>query len=65
VKRTAKAFAPAAISSFLNLTPNGKPIMTEKVGAIGGGFGLKTSNQNSREKAEKNSIEVFINSSLR
>ena len=42
--KTAKAFAPAAISSFFEIhdTENNKPIADlEKVGARGGGFGLK------------------------
>ena len=44
MKKTAKAFAPAAISSFFEIhdTQDGKPIVDlEKVGAIGGGFGLE------------------------
>ncbi len=43
-KKIAKAFAPAAISSFFQIhdTENGKPITDlEKIGAIGGGFGLE------------------------
>ena len=42
--KTAKAFAPAAISSFFEIhdTEGKKPIADlEKVGARGGGFGLQ------------------------
>jgi pantoate kinase len=67
VKKTAQAFAPAAISSFFEIhdTQNGAPITDlEKVGAIGGGFGLEkgVTTGVTVEKAEKNSINVFINS---
>jgi pantoate kinase len=67
LKRTAKAFAPAAISSFFEIcdTQDGKPITDlEKVGAIGGGFGLErgvTTTVTARE-SEKNVVNVFINS---
>ena len=42
--QNSQAFAPAAISSFFEIhdTQNNKPIIDlEKIGAIGGGFGLK------------------------
>ncbi len=67
MKKTAKAFAPAAISSFFEIcdTQNGNPIVDlEKVGAIGGGFGLEkgvTTTVTAKE-AQKNSVKVFINS---
>ncbi len=67
MKRTAKAFAPAAISSFFEIcdTQDGKPITDlEKVGAIGGGFGLQRGvlTKVTTQGAEKNSISVLINS---
>jgi len=67
VKKTARAFAPAAISSFFEIrdTQNGKPIADlEKVGAIGGGFGLEkgVTTTVTAEEAQKNSVKVFINS---
>ena len=67
--KTAKAFAPAAISSFFEIcdTQNGKPIADlERVGARGGGFGLQkgTTTTLTVEKADKNSIQVFINKKL-
>jgi pantoate kinase len=67
VKKTVQAFAPAAISSFFEIhdTQNGAPITDlEKVGAIGGGFGLEkgVTTEVTVEKAEKNNISVFINS---
>jgi pantoate kinase len=66
LKKTAKAFAPAAISSFFEIcdTQNGKPIADlAKVGARGGGFGLQrgTTTTLQAEKAEQNSVQVFIN----
>jgi len=69
VKLTARAFAPAAISSFFEIhdTQDDKPITDlEKVGAIGGGFGLEEGvlTTVSAQEAEKNSINVFINSKL-
>ena len=66
---TAKAFAPAAISSFFEIydTENGKPIADlTKIGAIGGGFGLQkgvTTTVTAKE-AEENSVDIFINSKL-
>jgi pantoate kinase len=67
VKQTAKAFAPGAISSFFEIhdTQNGKPIVElEKIGAVGGGFGLEkgVTTTVTAEEAEKNSLNVFINS---
>lgn len=67
MKKTAKAFAPAAISSFFEIydTQNGKPIADlERVGAIGGGFGLEkgVTTTVTAEEAQKNSVKVFINS---
>jgi pantoate kinase len=64
--KKAKAFAPAAISSFFEIhdTQNGKPIVDlEKVGAIGGGFGLEkgVSTIVTAAEAEENTINVFIN----
>jgi pantoate kinase len=44
IVKTAKAFAPAAISSFFEIhnTRSGKPIIDlTKTGARGGGFGLE------------------------
>ena len=67
MKKTAKAFAPAAISSFFEIhdTEDDKPIVDlERVGARGGGFGLQkgVSTKVSVKEAEGNSVEVFINS---
>jgi len=67
VKKTARAFAPAAISSFFEIydTQDGKLIADlEKVGAVGGGFGLEKGvlTTVTVEEAEKNCIDVFINS---
>jgi pantoate kinase len=67
--KTAKAFAPAAISSFFEIhdTENNKPITDlEKVGAIGGGFGLEKGvlTHITVQEAQNNSIDVFINSKL-
>lgn len=64
--KTAKAFAPAAISSFFQIhdTQDGKPITElEHMGAIGGGFGLEKGvrTQVTVKEAKENSIEVFIN----
>jgi pantoate kinase len=63
---TAKAFAPAAISSFFEIhdTENNQPITDLKqVGARGGGFGLErgVSTEVSVEEAKSSSIMVFIN----
>jgi len=68
VKKTAKAFAPAAISSFFEIhdtTPDNKPITDlERVGARGGGFGLQTGvlTKVTVEEAKASSVKVFINS---
>ena len=67
MKKTAKAFAPAAISSFFEIhdTQNDKPIADlEKVGAIGGGFGLEkgVTTTVTVEEAQTNTANIFINS---
>jgi pantoate kinase len=67
VRNTAKAIAPGAISSFFEIhdTQDNKPITDlEKVGAIGGGFGLEKGVHTivTVQEAEKNSLNVFINS---
>jgi pantoate kinase len=64
--KQAKAFAPAAISSFFEIhdTQNGKPItQLEKVGAVGGGFGLHKGvhTQVTAEEAKSNCVTVTIN----
>ncbi len=65
--KTAKAFAPAAISSFFEIhdTENNKLIQElEKIGARGGGFGLQKgvlTNVTVKE-AEATSIKIKINS---
>jgi pantoate kinase len=65
-QKTGKAFAPAAISSFFEIhdTEGDKPIVDlEKVGARGGGFGLKKGvlTKVTAQEAENTSIKVFIN----
>jgi len=65
--KTAKAFAPAAVSSFFEIhdTEGDKLILDlEKVGARGGGFGLQkgVSTKIIAKEAENSSIKVFINS---
>ena len=65
--KTAKAFAPAAISSFFQIhdTQNGNPITDlEQMGAIGGGFGLEKGVKTTvtAKEAKTNTIKVFINS---
>jgi pantoate kinase len=65
--QTAKAFAPAAISSFFEIhdTQNGKPISDlEKVGATGGGFGLQKGvyTKVTAQEAPRNCINILINS---
>ncbi|MBN1245090.1 hypothetical protein JXA31_05810, partial [Candidatus Bathyarchaeota archaeon] len=66
--KTAKAFAPGAISSFFeihNTTADGNPITDlERVGARGGGFGLQSGvhTKVTLEEAALNSFQVFINS---
>jgi len=64
--KTAKAFAPAGISSFFEIcdTVNGKPIIDlELVGARGGGFGLQKGvwTQVTVEESKSSGITVFIN----
>jgi pantoate kinase len=66
--KQAKAFAPAAISSFFEIcdsTPSGNPITDlEKIGARGGGFGLQKGvlTEVTVSEAEKPSTQVYINS---
>jgi pantoate kinase len=66
-KKTAKAFAPGAISSFFeifNTQPNGTPITDlQYMGARGGGFGLQrgTHTQVTLKDASENSIQISIN----
>jgi pantoate kinase len=68
--RISKAFSPAAISSFFQICDtelNGKPITDlERVGARGGGFGLKKGvlTEIDVEKSHKKSVKVFINGRL-
>jgi pantoate kinase len=66
VNKTAKAFAPGAISSFFEIhdSENGQPITDlTKVGAIGGGFGLEkgTYTTVNAVEAKDNSLNVTIN----
>ena len=67
MKKTAQAFAPAAISSFFEIcdtTPDGEPITnSEYVGARGGGFGLQKGvlTQVTVEEAKSSGIAVIIN----
>ncbi len=66
--KTAKAFAPGAISSFFeihNTTADGIPITDlERIGARGGGFGLQSGvyTKVTVEEATVSSLKVFINS---
>jgi len=66
VKR-ARAFSPAGISSFFQICdtqPDGKPITNlERVGARGGGFGLKKGvfTEVRVAKSKTKSVKVFIN----
>ena len=66
-KKSAKAFAPGAISSFFeifNTHLNGTPITDlQYMGARGGGFGLQhgTHTQVTLNDATENSIEISIN----
>jgi pantoate kinase len=67
--RTAQAFAPGAISSFFEIcdTQNGKPITDlERMGAIGGGFGLEKGvhTKVSVQESQNNSVDIFINFKL-
>jgi len=65
--RIYKAFSPAGISSFFEIcdqTPDGRPITDlERVGARGGGFGLKRGvlTEVSVVKSKAKSVKVFIN----
>ncbi len=66
MKKTAQAFAPAAISSFFEIhdTEGNKPIIDlERVGAKGGGFGLQKGvlTQVIVEEAKNSGISVTIN----
>jgi pantoate kinase len=66
IAKTAKAFAPAAISSFFEIhdTEGKKPIVDlEKVGARGGGFGLQKGvfTQVTVEEARSSDVTVIIN----
>jgi pantoate kinase len=66
-QKTAKAFAPGAISSFFeihNTNPDGTPIVDpDLMGARGGGFGLNCGvhTKVALEEAPANSIQVIIN----
>lgn len=68
--KVAKSFSPAGISSFFEIcdkTIDGKPIKNlEKVGARGGGFGLKKGilTKISAVEKEKSSISILINGKL-
>ena len=68
--KTAKAFAPAGISSFFEIcdrTEDGKPIVDlERVGSRGGGFGIQKGvlTEVSVSEAKKSGINVFINGKL-
>ncbi|MEM1551912.1 MAG: hypothetical protein QXH03_04525 [Candidatus Bathyarchaeia archaeon] len=65
--KSARAFSPAGISSFFEICdtlPNGKPITDlEKVGARGGGFGIKkgVTTEVRVSEADHNSINIYIN----
>ena len=67
MKKTAKARAPAAISSFFEIcdtAPDGKPIVDlQRVGSRGGGFGLEKGvlTEISVSQARRSHIAVFIN----
>ncbi len=66
MSKTAKAFAPGAISSFFEIhdTQNGEPITDlAKLGAIGGGFGLEKGVRTkiTAKEAKENSLAVTIN----
>jgi pantoate kinase len=67
VSKTAKAFAPGAISSFFEIhdtAPNGRPITDlTRLGAVGGGFGLEKGTHTilTAKEAEENSLTVTIN----
>ena len=64
--KSAKAFAPGAISSFFAIhdTENGAPIPDlERVGAFGGGFGLDKGSYTkvTAQEAKENQISILIN----
>jgi pantoate kinase len=65
--KTAKAFAPAGISSFFEIcdrTDDGKPIVDlERVGSRGGGFGIQKGvlTEVTVSEAAKSRVRVFIN----
>jgi pantoate kinase len=65
--KTSRAFSPAGISSFFEICdtlPDGSPIVDlEKVGARGGGFGIRkgVTTEVSFSEADKNSISIYIN----
>lgn len=66
MRKTAHAFAPAAISSFFEIhdSDGGKPIEDlEKAGARGGGFGLQKGvhTKATVEEAQENNIRILIN----
>jgi pantoate kinase len=67
LKKSARAFAPAAISSFFEIcdrTSKGHPIVNlEQAGARGGGFGLQTGvlTEVTVSEAKTNRVNVFIN----
>lgn len=65
--KTARAFAPGAISSFFEIhdTEDGKPIPDlGRMGARGGGFGLQkgVSTKVTVKQAEHGTVKVYINS---
>ena len=65
--KSAKAFSPSGISSFFEIcdtTPEGKPILDqERVGARGGGFGIRkgTTTEVTVSESEISEARVFIN----
>jgi pantoate kinase len=65
--KSAKAFSPSGISSFFEIcdtTPEGKPILDqERVGARGGGFGIRkgTATEVTVSESEISEARVFIN----
>lgn len=65
--RISKAYSPAGISSFFEIcdqTPDGKPVTDlERVGARGGGFGLKKGvlTEVNMNESKSSCVEVFIN----
>ncbi|MEM2465967.1 MAG: hypothetical protein QXZ47_01545, partial [Candidatus Bathyarchaeia archaeon] len=65
--KTAKAFSPAGISSFFEICdtiPDGSPTKDlEKVGARGGGFGIKKGVTTEVHVSEttQNNVKIFIN----